>query len=150
MSPNRPLKVDDIKKPELTEGAHPFAEEQPQGKQADAHAPVDYTGAYEAAGQSSGGLLVIMSIIGLLASALPLTAYIWAQAGWLLGTFGWLVSWIIALPTFIYASNDLKSIRLGRFIEKGLGLVRAAFWLSLSTIVISISTVVVVLFFNGG
>ena len=150
MSPNRPLKVDDIKKPELTEGAHPFAEEQPQGKQADAQAPVDYRGAYEAADQSSGALLLFMAIIGLLASALPMTGYVWPQAGWLLGTFGWLVSWIISLPTFIYANNSLKSIRLGRFIEKGQWLVWLAFWSSLLTIVISISTVVVVLFFNGG
>ncbi len=150
MSPNRPLKVDDIRKPELTEGAHPFAEEKPQGKEADANAPVDYTGAYEPAGQSSGGLLLIMAILGILASSLPLTTYIWLEAGWLLGIFGWLVSWIIALPTLVFASNDLRSIRLGRLIDHGKWMVSLAFCLSLLTVVISIATVAVFLFSSGG
>lgn len=150
MNSNRPLKIEDVKKPELTEGAHPFAEEEPEGEQADAQAPVDYRGAYEVAGKSTGLLLLIMATTGFLASALPLTRYFWPDSGWLLGVFGWLVSWIIALPTLVFAVNDLKSIRLGRYTDQGKWMVSLSFWLTLLTVVNSIATVVVVLFFDAG
>ncbi|QDU76201.1 hypothetical protein Pan97_32460 [Bremerella volcania] len=150
MSSNRPLKIDDIKKPELAEGAHPFAEEEPEGKQADAHAPVDYRGAYETAGKSNGVLLLSMALTGFVASALPLSRYGWPEMGWQLGLFGWLVSWIIALPALVFAVNDLKAIRLGRYTDQGKWMVTLAFWLTLLTVVNSIATVVVVLVFGAG
>ncbi|MEW4561690.1 hypothetical protein AB1K70_04145 [Bremerella sp. JC770] len=150
MNANRPLKIDDVKKPELAEGAHPFAEEEAEGKDADAQAPVDYRGAYETVGQSTGLLLLIMAATGFLASALPLTRYIWADTGWLLGLFGWLVSWIIALPTLVFAVNDLRAIRLGRYTDQGKWLVSLAFWLTLLTVVNSVATVVLVLVFGAG
>lgn len=149
MNSNRPLKIDDIKKPELAEGAHPFAEEEPEGKQADANAPVDYRGAYETVGKSTGVLLLIMTVTGFAASAMPLTRYFWPEAGWQLGVFGWLVSWIIALPALVFAVNDLKAIRLGRYTDEGKWMVSLAFWLSLLTIVNSISTAVVISFFGA-
>ncbi|MBA2113949.1 hypothetical protein [Bremerella alba] len=150
MNSKRPLKIDDIKKPELTEGAHPFAEEKPQGKESNAQAPVDYRGAYETAGRSAGVLLLIMAITAFVASAFPLSRYYWPDTGWLLGVFGWLVSWIIALPTLVFASNDLKSIQLGRFTDQGKWMVTLAFWLSLLTVVNSIATVVMVSVFSAG
>ena len=150
MSSNRPLKIDDIKKPELTAGAHPFAEEEPEGRQADTQAPVDYRGAYETVGKSTGVLLLLMAVTGFLASTLPLTGTYWLDAGWLLGLFGWLVSWIIALPTLVFAVNDLKSIRLGRFTDQGKWMVSLAFWLALLSIVNSLATVGVILFFGAG
>lgn len=149
MNSNRPLKIDDIKKPELTEGAHPFAEEEPEGKQADASVPVDYRGAYETTGKSTGLLLLFMTITGFAASALPLSRYLVPEAGWQLGLFGWLVSWIIALPALVFAVNDLKAIRLGRYTDQGKWMVSLAFWLSLLTIVNSITTVVVILVFGA-
>lgn len=149
MNSNRPLKIDDIKKPELTEGAHPFAEEEPEGNQADASVPVDYRGAYETTGKSTGLLLLFMTITGFAASALPLSRYLVPEAGWQLGLFGWLVSWIIALPALVFAVNDLKAIRLGRYTDQGKWMVSLAFWLSLLTIVNSITTVVVILVFGA-
>lgn len=149
MNSNRPLKIDDIKKPELTEGAHPFAEEEPEGNQADSSVPVDYRGAYETTGKSTGLLLLFMTITGFAASALPLSRYLVPEAGWQLGLFGWLVSWIIALPALVFAVNDLKAIRLGRYTDQGKWMVSLAFWLSLLTIVNSITTVVVILVFGA-
>jgi len=150
MSSNRPLKIDDVKKPELAEGAHPFAEEEPEGQQADVQAPVDYRGAYETVGKSTGLLLLIMAMTGFVASALPLTRYLWADTGWLLGLFGWLVSWIIALPTLVFAVNDLRAIRLGRYTDQGKWMVTLAFWLTLLTVVNSVATVVILLVFGTG
>lgn len=150
MNSNRPLKIDDIKKPELTEGAHPFAEKKAEGDQANVQAPVDYRGAFETVGRSTGVLLLIMAITGLMASALPLSRYYWTEEGWLLGIFGWLVSWMIALPTLVIAVNDLKAIHLGRFTDEGKWMVTLAFWLSLLTVVNSIATTVIVLIFGGG
>jgi len=150
MNSNRPLKLDDLKKPELTAGKHQFAEEEPEGEEADAQAPVDYRGAYETVGKSTGLLLLIMAVTGFIASALPLTRYYWPDEGWLLGVFGWLISWIIALPALVFASNDLKSINLGRYTDQGKWMVSLAFWLALLTVVNSITTVVVVLVFNTG
>lgn len=150
MSPNRPLKLDDVKKPELTEGAHPFAEEKPEGNEADAQAPVDYRGAYVNAGKSNGVLLLSMTLTGFVASALPLSRYIWPETGWQLALFGWFVSWIIALPALVFAVNDLKAIRLGRYTDQGKWMVTLAFWLTLLTVVNSITTAAVVLFFDAG
>ncbi|PQO25451.1 hypothetical protein C5Y96_24220 [Blastopirellula marina] len=149
MNSNRPLKIDDIKKPELAEGAHPFAEEEPEGEQANANAPVDYRGAYETVGKSTGVLLLIMTITGFVASALPLSRYFLPEAGWQLGLFGWLVSWIIALPALVFAVNDLKAIRLGRYTDQGKWMVSLSFWLALLTVVNSISTAVVILVFGA-
>lgn len=150
MTSNRPLKIDDVKKPELTEGAHQFADAEPEGKEADAQAPVDYRGAYETVGNPTGVLLLCMAIIGFVASALPVSRVYWTDAGWLVGFFGWLVSWIICLPTLVFAANDLKSIRLGRLTNRGQWMVSLAFWLSLLTVVNSMATVFVILFFGAG
>lgn len=150
MNSNRPLNIDDVKKPVLTEGAHQFADAEPEGQEADASAPVDYRGAYETAGESTGVLLLSMASLGLIASLLPLSRYFWEEGGWLLSVFGWLVSWIIALPALVFAVNDLKAIRLGRYSERGKWMVTLAYWLTLITILNSVVTTVVVLFFDAG
>ena len=72
MPANRPLKLDDIKKPDLVAGDHQFQEEEPIDAQAaNTDAPADYRGAYEMVGDPPAILLLTMSSFGLAASLLP-------------------------------------------------------------------------------
>lgn len=136
-SPNRPLKLDDIQKPDLTGQKNPFADEEiVDAKEADANAPVDYRGAYEPVENSHGWLILLVSLIGFGASVLPMTRYFLPPSySVLLGPFGWFVSWIIALPALMYSQADLKSIRLGRISEQGAWKTRVAFGTALLTLV---------------
>ncbi|PQO42466.1 hypothetical protein [Blastopirellula marina] len=139
-SPNRPLKLEDIQKPDLTGEKNPFAEEEiTDAKEADVNAPVDMRGAYEPVANSSGWLILLVSLVGFGASMLPLTRF-FLPPGYsvLLGPFGWFVSWIIALPTFMYSQAELKSIYLGRISEQGAWKTRSAFGISLLTILNSL------------
>lgn len=144
MSPNRPLKLDDIKKPDLVAGDHQFREEEAiDAEVADVDAPADYTGAYEMTGDAPALTLFVMTLIGMAASLVPQLAFLLsdyiADAA---AVLGWLLSVIIAFPAMIFAGNDLESIRLGRLSNKRHWMVRAAFWLAVLTVLSSAATVV--------
>ncbi|GAA4437792.1 hypothetical protein [Bremerella cremea] len=143
---NRPLKLDDIRPPDLSEGENPFAEDVAVGEEADVHAPADYRGAYETVSRSTGILLIIMALLGLTASAMPMLGFVWGDIGVALGFFGWLVGWLLALPTLVFAANDQKAIRLGRMTSRGQWLVHISFWLALLTLAILVGTVAGYLF----
>ena len=93
-------------------------------------------GAYEPVANSSGWLILLVSLVGFAASALPMTRFFLSPSySTLLGTFGWFVSWIIAFPALLYSQADLKSIRLGQIEERGAWKTRSAFGIALLTMV---------------
>lgn len=143
--PNRPLKLDDLQKPTLAEGQNPFQDDlAEEGKEADVHAPADYRGAYETDGNSNGLLLFLMSLIGLLASILPLTLYFWPVVSGMLGLFGWVISLLIAPTVLAYAVADLKSVRLGKLSSQGAWFTNCAFWIALLSMVNAAAIVVLI------
>ncbi|RCS54348.1 hypothetical protein DTL42_04165 [Bremerella cremea] len=145
---NRPLKLDDLKKPDLAAGNNPFKDDLvEEGAEADVHAPADYRGAYEPKVNSNGPLLVTMALIGFLASALPIMRFFWPFVGSVLGIFGWIISLLIAPVTLTYAVADQKAIRLGKFTEQGAWLTNTAFWIALLAIVNAFVTVVSIFYF---
>lgn len=142
---NRPLKLDDIQKPDLAAGNNPFKDDlAEEGAEADVHAPADYRGAYETAGNSSGYLLMVFSLIGLLASALPLTLFFWPVAGGVLGLLGWVIALLIAPLVLTYAVADMQAVHLGKLSSSGVWLSHTAFWIALLSLVNVVAIVVLI------
>lgn len=144
---NRPLRMDDLKKPDLAEGENPFRDElAEEGKEADVNAPADYRGAYETEANSRGIVLLLSSLVAFFASAMPMTRFSWPIASGLLGLFGWVLCLIIAPVALAYAVADLKAIRMGQLSGDGAWQTHCAFWISLLTILNAAATVVAIIY----
>ncbi len=112
MPSNRPLKLGDIRKPDLAEGDNPFAD-RAQEDEGSIHAPADYRGAYEVARAPWGSRLFALSGIACLGSLIASVPFWLGEWASLPAVLGGLSAWIIGLPTFLYALLELKGIRLG-------------------------------------
>ena len=125
---NRPLKLEDVQRPEIPAGENPFAEsngESTAQSASDSHAAADYRGAYETSQKSFGrrylGLTVFAA--GLLGTPVALLFFPWAgflvlPIYILVGVACWLTSLVLTGPIFVLAHWELKAIRLGALTDR--------------------------------
>jgi len=139
--PNQPLKLSDIQPNQLEEGHHPFAEVEPTGRDADQHAPSDYTGAYQPSQSPHGEVLLWLAAVAFVFGFAPMLLVTSedAELSFSLGFLGLLAALTIGFPTFFYAIFEIRGIRLGAIDGRQRYRTMAAFALATLAILISCS-----------
>src|SRR5688572_7879699 len=109
---NRPLKLEDVQRPEIPAGENPFADSAAE-PESNPHAAADYREAYETSQKSHGWTYMVLSVLaaGLLATPVwmllsPWIEYVLLPIAILLGIACWLTSLVLSGPIFVLAHRE--------------------------------------------
>lgn len=121
---NRPLRLSDVARPELSEGAaNPFSEEhdpQPEAPTQFAAGETYRAGEFETTVGHRGGFLLLIGIIGFFTSITPLAlAFFFSEDRELLLMIQPFVGLLFGMPAWLLARGDLRAMSVGAMDPSG-------------------------------